>query len=278
MDKQNLETFHFLEAIARDLSGEVNFPTWLDASLRIRNALRDAEVSLDVVARVVSVEPLIASKLLRLANSAAYRPAGHPITDVRTAVLRLGLQTVRTVALAVALDQMLRSKKLVQFNDISSSLWGHSVDTAAFARVLARRLTKLDPEEAMLAGLVHDIGVFYLLYLAADYPAVCDDRAEMLRLIAQWHANIGHAVLTSLELPEEITVAAAEHDRPRSITGLRTIADVVYAANRMAGIFFRGTSGIESTIMDLGIDDAACDEIRADAQVEAAELKTALTD
>jgi len=73
-----VDSLHFrvLEDIAKDLSGEINFPTYLDASMTVRNVLRDPRVSVEKVAQVISIEPLIAARLLRLANSVTYNPAG----------------------------------------------------------------------------------------------------------------------------------------------------------------------------------------------------------
>ena len=103
--------FHILEDIARDLSGDVNFPTCLDAALLVRNALKDPLASTDQVVQVISVEPLICSKLLRLANSVSYNPAGEPTSSLKNVVRRLGFDIVRTTSLAVAMDQMLKSNE-----------------------------------------------------------------------------------------------------------------------------------------------------------------------
>ena len=164
--------FRILEDIARDLSGDVNFPTCLDAAMLVRNTLRDPLADLQLVVRAISTEPLISSKLLKLANSVSYNPSGKPITDLQLAVARLGFEIVRTTSLAVAMDQMLKSKNLTTYDQISHAAWRHSMQVAAIARVLARRIGRFNADEAMLAGLVHNIGIFYLLYRAAEYPEI----------------------------------------------------------------------------------------------------------
>ena len=110
--------FRILEDIARDLSGDINFPICMDAAILIRNTLKDPLTNLDRVAQVVGFEPLISSKLLRLANSVSYNPAGKSISDLSTAIARLGFDVVRTTSLAVAMDQMLKSRNLANFDKI----------------------------------------------------------------------------------------------------------------------------------------------------------------
>ncbi|GHU11390.1 hypothetical protein FACS1894185_4550 [Betaproteobacteria bacterium] len=156
--------FHILEDIAQDLSADANFPTCLDASLNVRNTLKDPLVALDKLAQVVNVEPLISTRLLRLANSAAYNVTGQEVSDIRLAIQRVGFETVRTTSLSVAMEQMLHSRNVRSFEDIARLTWDHSLQVAAIGRVLARRVGRnIHGEDAMLVGMVNNIGVFYLL-------------------------------------------------------------------------------------------------------------------
>lgn len=226
--------FRILEDIARDLSGDVNFPTCLDAAILVRNTLKDPFADLDKVVQAVGVEPLISSKLLRLANSVNYNPSGRPISELAGAISRLGFEAVRTTSLAVAMDQMLKSRHLSAYAGIARQAWEHSVEVAAIARVLARRLGRISPDEAMLAGLVHDIGIFYLLYRASDSPEYRHDEAAILELLAGWHEEIGESLLHILGLPERITGAVRDHERLHNVETPCTVRDVLYFANLLA--------------------------------------------
>lgn len=226
--------FRILEDIARDLSGDVNFPTCLDAAMLVRNTLRDPLVDLHQVVQAISTEPLISSKLLRLANSVAYNPSGEAISDLQLAVARLGFEVVRTTSLAVAMDQMLKSKNLTAYDKISHAAWQHSIHVAAIARVLARRLGRINPDQAMLAGLVHNIGIFYLLYRAAEYSEYRNDQPAMLELLAGWHESIGESLLHILGMPEQITDAVRDHNHIRSVATPCSVRDVLYFANLLA--------------------------------------------
>lgn len=227
--------FRILEDIAREFSGDVNFPTCMDAALLVRNTLKDPFANLDKVVQVVGVEPLISSKLLRLANSVSYNTSGKTISDLTTAISRIGFDSVRTISLAVAMDQMLKSRNLVAYESIARNAWAHSIHVAAIARVLARRLGRINPDDAMMAGLVHDIGIFYLLYRATEYPEYRNNREAMLELLAGWHEGIGESLLHALGIPDRITDAVRDHDRLQNVETPCTIRDVLYFANLLAG-------------------------------------------
>ncbi|MEY2633986.1 MAG: hypothetical protein RIR00_2640 [Pseudomonadota bacterium] len=235
MEASSTAHFRLLEDIARELSGEVNFPTCLDACLAVRNALRDPSVSLERLAQVIQIEPLISSKMLSLANSVAYNPSGNPVTTLGKAVQRVGFNAVRTTSLAVAMEQMLRSRHMACFEAQTRQLWEHSLEVASLARVLTRRLGRGNPDEALLAGLVHDIGLFYLLYRAAQYPELRDDPDELRDLIQQWHHHIGQSLLFALGLPEDILSAIRDHDQATPPEQLRHLGEILTLANLLAG-------------------------------------------
>ena len=238
-DALNAQRFQMLEDIARELTGEPVFPTYFDAALRLRKELQDADLPTPRIARLIGAEPLIAAKLLSLANSVLYSPSGTPARNLSAAIDRLGIQLVRTTALTVALSQLMRSKEMTHFRDLSEALWKHSVKTAIAARVLAREHTRINPDEAMLAGLVHDLGAFYMFYRAAQYPELCARPETVKHLVLQWHEGIGVTLLGALGLPEEIVNASIDHDQPRAAPStVRTLSDIVYVANVLAGTHF----------------------------------------
>jgi len=202
--------FRILEDIARDLSGDVNFPTCMDAAILVRNTLRNPEADLEQVIQAIGVEPLIASKLLRLANSVSHNPRGERISDLGAAITRLGFDIVRTTSLAVAMDQMLKSKNLSAYDRISQQTWENSVQVAAIARVLARHLG------------------------AAEYPEYRDNEAAMLELLAGWHEGVGESLLHILGLPDSITDAVRDQNQLRSIETPCSISDVLHFAKLLA--------------------------------------------
>jgi putative nucleotidyltransferase with HDIG domain len=225
--------FQFLQEIAGDLSGNgITFPTFIDATVKVRSALSDPNIDAGRLAQVVSGEPMLATKLVRMANSAALNPSGRQVADVRTAVMRVGFNAVRSTAAAVAVQQVRASKDLAPFAAEAERAWRHSLDVAAIAYVLARALTKLNPDEALFAGLVHDIGRFYLLSRAARHPELIEHRDELEAIVAEWHPSIGEAILEGQGLPELLVAAVANHELgeyrfpPKSLTDVVTLANL----------------------------------------------------
>jgi HD-like signal output (HDOD) protein len=237
------QRFRMLADIAGELnSGEVSFPTCFDAVLRLRKELQNPDITLLRIAQIVQLEPLVAAKLVRLANSVTYAPHGQPVRDLPSAINRLGLNVVRATAMAVAMGAILHAKELVGFSKLARALWEHSIHSASATRLLAhtfsrkRTTDKIRSEEALLAGLVHDLGAFYMLYRAVQYPEL-RERPDTLRyIIAQWHEAIGVTLLETLKLPPDIVQASVDHDHPRPIPDdPKALSDVVYIGNCLAG-------------------------------------------
>lgn len=233
------ERFQMLEDIARELAGPICFPCCLDVSLRARSVLKNPEASLDDIVAIVRVDPLLSAQLLGLANSPTHNPGGRPTLNLSASVERLGLPLTRAVTLKLATEQMLGLKELVDFSTLSTLLWEHTISCAAAASVLARHFTRIAPEEAMLTGLLHDIGAFYMLYKANQYPELRNRPDSLQYLIVQWHESIGESLIGALGLPEAIGIAIRDHDRPRSVVHApNSLTEVLFVANLLAGAIF----------------------------------------
>lgn len=238
-DALKTQRFHMLEDIAKELSGEVVFPTYFDAVLRLRKILQDPEQSMGQIAAAVSVEPLISAKMLHLANSVAFNPEGRQVLDLKSAIVRLGLNAVRTAALSIVMAQLLKAKGMADYAELTHGLWEHSIKTSAAARIIARSMPRLNADEAMLAGLIHDLGAFYMLYRASQYDELRHRPETIKYLIINWHESIGVSLLNALGIPEEIVNATIDHDRLRPVPEpIRSLQDVIYVANMLAGGHF----------------------------------------
>jgi HD-like signal output (HDOD) protein len=230
--------FQLLEDIAKELQGDIVFPTCFDVSARISEIMRSDSASLRQIAQEIQHDPLVTSKILQLANSASYNPSGHSITDIEKALNRTGLEIARSVALACALTQLAQTHETSIFAPELKQLLIHSLKTAAIAKALALKLTRVAPETAMLAGLIHDLGAFFILHRVTRYPELVERPESVSYLVAQWHESIGTILLDALGLPTEIINAVQEIDIPRvQITQPRNLSEIVYIANLFAGGF-----------------------------------------
>lgn len=269
-------SFKILEDVARDLSGDkVAFPTFLDITFQVRTALRNPNLSVEQLARLVGAEPLMSARIISMANSVAMNPTGRAVADVKTAISRVGMEAVRTVSFAVAMEQLLRSRNMQPFEALSHRLWEHTVHVAALCRVLAGQVARINPDEAMFAGLVHDIGVFYLLSRAASFPELIADKVELFSLLEQWHDSIGHALLAALGQSEDVLCAVQEHEMARELREIRTLSDVLYVANRIANTVCAWRDPEVGTPVDVSALAALFDAEALQAVLQASEEQVA---
>ena len=195
---QNIDAFRQIATEAT--RGELNFPTNVNTSLQIQSALDDPDCHLDRAVKLVSAEPLIAARMVAIANSAAYNPGGQEITNVNAAVARLGFRPLRSLVAAQIMRQFASMLTDPGLRIKAALLWEHSAQTAAIAHVLARRITGEDPETAFFSGIVHDVGGFYLLSRASEFPGLLDGGGEDWREYGE--RTIGRAVMRKLAVPE----------------------------------------------------------------------------
>jgi HD-like signal output (HDOD) protein len=178
--------------------------------------LKDPDVSIQRLTELIRAEPLLSTKLIGYANSAALRGAGKSIEDLQGAIMRVGLDAVRTVSYSVAMEQMIRSKHMQPFQDISNHIWLHSLAVAAVGREVARKV-RMNPEKAFYLGIVHDIGAFYLLFRCTTDSVLTSDRLQLQELIYEWHDGIGHALLSAMGQPDDILDPVQNHESPGAI-------------------------------------------------------------
>ncbi len=194
-----------LEGFSAD---QLNISTSADAAVRVMKAVDNPDVSIDDLARIVSAEPLLSAKIVRMANSAALNPSGRTIPDIRQAVMRVGIAPIRSLAMALTLDQLRHSRRMTACRPLANRLWERSVHVASLAYVVARRLSALSADEAMLAGIVHDLGRFYLLGLAGEkHPELLQDLPSLMPALEALEQDAVHRVLSALGLPAHIVNA-----------------------------------------------------------------------
>lgn len=204
----------FSEQIEDELEdGRLNFPTSLDVSVRIKRLADNPDSTLEQIAAVVKAEPVLSAKVVRMANAVSMNPYGGHITGVNEAVQRIGLAALRCLAFSVAAEQLAQDHRSRSMRLVASGLWMHSVDVSAWSYAIARHLKVCNPDTAMLAGMMVDIGQFFLLARSADYPALEGDMNRFAELVATWNEPVGRAILEVFELPEEV-IDAFQYENP----------------------------------------------------------------
>ena len=182
--------------------GEIAFPSSAQVAMKVRHALDDPDCHIDHAVKLVQAEPVLAARVVAIANSTAYNPMGREITEVRAAVTRLGFATVRTLATALLTRQLAGSPSTEPARSMTTRLWEHTAHVAALARILAQRVTRQNPESAMFAGVIHSVGGFYMLSRAKDFPGLLD--GDMLSWVEEGRVVVGRAVMETLGIPGAI--------------------------------------------------------------------------
>ena len=226
----------FVEQLGRELTtGTLQLPSFPDAVVRIRQVLADPHATSKRVAQAVQGEPVFTAKLFRMANSVMLKRGTEPVTDLSAVINRIGFDALKNLAVALATRQIMHAKKYGALKDELRVLWEHSVEAAAIAFILARDSQCVDPDDAVLAGLIHDIGSFYIYSRVNEYPELFDNKDAITEIIADWHTGIGHAILDDWDFPPKLVDAIDEHEVvDREHVGQADLTDVIMAANLLA--------------------------------------------
>jgi HD-like signal output (HDOD) protein len=217
-----------------------NLPPLPEVTRQLLAVMRDEDSSANDVAKVLSADQALAGKVLKLANSSFYG-VPNEVTTISRAVVIMGFTGVRNMALGLGSTAALRK---MQSKLDMSSFWSHAMANAAAAQVLAPHMQRrMDPEEAFLAGLMHDIGAYVLA------AAVPDDYAEVMngghrdreqaeqRLVGFTHSKIGQGLLQFWELPQPFCDAARyHHDIDKATSGEQPLTNLVALADILACI------------------------------------------
>lgn len=270
-----------LGAIADDAArGDIVFATHTEIALRVQRMLDDPDCATDALGKLISAEPMLAARVIGLANSLAYNPGGRPVSELKNAIARLGFSALRALAASVVVRQMKDMSQAEEHRRLAGRLWEHTTHVAALARVIARRVTRQNPDTAFFAGIVHEVGSFYLIARANAYPGLLDGDLE------PWHgegeARVGRAVLKALAVPEHILEALEVMWSGYLALPPSSLGDTLLLADELAPVespldaldgMSRKGMAVE---LDVQIDDETLSSILAESAAEVASIRAAL--
>jgi len=275
----------FTAMLEVEIAGDhIDLPSFPDIALRVRRALADEDASIDQVVRVVSAEPALVVRLLQLANSAALNPSGRRLTDLRAAMTRIGFNMARSATIAFAMSQLRRAEAYKGLEKPFGALWRSSTQVAAVSFVVAKRLTKVNAELALLAGLLHTVGKLYLLTRAARFPELLNNATVYPSLVQAWHARIARAILLNWEMAAPVVDAVQGFETcDREREGEIDLLDVLWVGRSLAALP-REAQVIPPELLEshparrLGLDAAACEGVLVESRAEIDSLSSALSD
>jgi HD-like signal output (HDOD) protein len=168
---------------------------------------------------------------------------------------------VRSAAIAFAISQLKKSDGLKGLEQPLDDLWHTSASVAAMSYVVAKRFSRVNPDTAMLAGLLHGIGKLYILTRVTGYPSLLSDPAVYSSIVRDWHASIAKALLENWEMADEIVAAVSDYeDLDRTHAGPPDLTDVL-TVSQLLSAFKEHPETIELNMHDV----VACRKLQIDA-------------
>lgn len=208
---------------------QIKLPTLPEVALKIRDAVEKDTHSAAEIAELLTQDSALSARLLQLANSPLYRTRNE-VDSLQLAITRLGVRIVKDLVVMLAIRQAFKtSNKEIekQFREI----WQTSIDVAAISRVLVKAQNGLDTEQAVLAGLIHNIGTLPIIELANQQPTLIGDTANLLDIINQIQGPLGKKILSFWNFPQAlIDVVSQWNDFSRQHTGQTDYVDIIQAA------------------------------------------------
>ncbi|VAW63105.1 hypothetical protein MNBD_GAMMA11-3026 [hydrothermal vent metagenome] len=204
-------------------------PSLPDVALKIKAECEKEDSSADKIADVICQDPAMSVRLLQVANSSLYRTM-HSTDNIHRAITRLGLKLVRNLIMSLSMKQLYHAS-----NDVIAErfreLWLASTKTAAIARLLASNIKHLDAEQAMLAGLIHNIGALPIILMAEDDDDLFDNPEALYTVVKSMQGEIGAYIFRDWHFPHYmIDVANESYHFERKHSGPADYVDIIQAA------------------------------------------------
>ncbi|MGR9013690.1 MAG: HDOD domain-containing protein [Gammaproteobacteria bacterium] len=200
----------FLDHVQSELdANRLVLPTLPDIALKVKDAVANGNVSSKELAEMIMTDAALSTQIIRVVNSPMYRGAVE-INNIQMAVSRLGNNTIRTLVITLVTKQMFcPSSKLLE--GIFRKILEKSINVSSISRALCAFVPHLNAEEAMLAGLIHQIGKLPILVLAENIPEFRDSPSRMGNLLEKAHPAVGKLIMDSWDFPEELKPVVSEY-------------------------------------------------------------------
>ena len=190
------------------MSGELKLASLPELAIRVRKAVRNPRSSAHDVATIIQSDPSITGQLVKIANSPLYRTT-EAIKDCQTAIARIGIENTRDIVTTLTIKQLFKPKTRIVAKQMTA-LWKHSTQVAAISAVIAEMMPSINPDRALLAGLIHDIGVQAILSYVEDYPDLIADNKILTETIEHLRGQMGALVLRHWSMPSDLVTVALE--------------------------------------------------------------------
>ncbi|MDZ5601215.1 HDOD domain-containing protein [Pseudomonas sp. RP23018S] len=217
-----------LAAIEND---ELLLPTLPEVALSIREAAEDSEISVAALSRVIGQDAALSARLIKVVNSPLLR-ALVEVTDLHTAITRLGVNYSCNLAIGLVIEQIFHARS-PSVEDKLRDIWARSLEVAGISYELCRRYTLLKPDQAALGGLVHQIGALPVLIYAEEHNELLADPVCLHYVIEHIQPVLGDKILSAWDFPEQLVRLPSQIDNLERTTLRPDYIDVVQIARQL---------------------------------------------
>lgn len=263
-----------LGVVKKFKAGNIDLPVLPKVVHEIEEVIKKPDSDAKKLADVIERDAVISIRLLTVANSPIYRGTDK-ITTVRQAIPRLGVKETQSIVLTIASKSIYKTKN-AQIMVLMEKLWLHSLASAYASKAIAQKLALGDVESFFLMGLLHDVGKVLLVRALTDIIPETDSISidDVISTIQEVHCSFGEAYLLQGGSDEKFVQAAASHDKQKYFKTSKKEVLVVNLANyltRKIGyslfndeeIVLSELESAELLVIDSGLLDAACEEVKA---------------
>lgn len=200
----------FLVHVQEELdANRLVLPTLPDIALKVRDAVAKGEATAQELAEMIVTDTALSARLIQVANSPLYRGSVE-VKNIQMAVTRLGSTTIRTLITSLVMQQMFTPTTPL-LEQYFRETWEQGVNVSAISRALATFAPQLDADEAMLAGLIHQIGKLPILMLVENIPEFRESPNRLHKLMEKAHPPIGKIIMDTWDFPDELKLVASEY-------------------------------------------------------------------
>jgi len=222
----------FLVHVKEELDNDrLVLPTLPDIAIKVRNTVDKEGTTAQELADIIVTDAVLSARIIQVANSPLYK-GNAEIKNIQLAVARLGSDTIRSLVTSFVMQQMYTptSKSLEPH---FQTIWEESINVSAISRALASFTPHLDADEAMLAGLIHQIGKLPILALADNIPSFRDHPKRLEKLLEKAHGPVAKIIMDSWNFPDDLKLVASEYcnmDYDSGANQPSTYVDVIQVA------------------------------------------------
>lgn len=190
-------------------SGKLVLPTLPEVAMEVRNIVNDPNASAADMADIIITDSALSAKLIKVANSPLFR-GQREIDSVQMAVARLGVNMIRNLVTSLMMKQLFNAKSPALVKKMRE-LWEYNSQIAAISHVLGATCPTVKTDEAMLAGLIHNIGALPVIMRADQIPELTENMSVLDELIEKLSCPIGKKILEAWNFPESLIDVAGEY-------------------------------------------------------------------